>query len=157
MQGDWRDPYCYIDFETDEIDGVVNPYANTAIRQLRFFFLLGATPLTAYCFWSPDGSRIVFSSDREGVEDLYVNQVGGTEFERLLLKTEMDKTASELDEGRPIRGLRLRRRHLGPAAGGGSEPFPVLKTEAIEFNGRVSPDGRWMLYTSWNRANRRPS
>lgn len=25
------DPYCYVDFNTDEVDGVVNPYANTVL------------------------------------------------------------------------------------------------------------------------------
>jgi len=41
--------------------------------------------------WSPDGARIVFSSNRGGTYDLYVKSASGAGQEELLLKSERDK------------------------------------------------------------------
>ena len=46
--------------------------------------------------WSPDGTRIVFSSDRDGgVFHLYEKQSGGSGQEQLLLKTGQPKMATD--------------------------------------------------------------
>ena len=41
--------------------------------------------------WSPDGTRIVFSSDRNGASDLYQKNSAGTGPEELLLKSDHAK------------------------------------------------------------------
>ena len=47
-----------------------------------------------YPVWSPDGSRIAFSSNREEAYDLYVKDVNGAGQEELLLKTRNTKVPS---------------------------------------------------------------
>ena len=45
--------------------------------------------------WSPDGGRIVFSSNRTGVHDLYQKSVTGDRGEELLLATPQPKIATD--------------------------------------------------------------
>jgi serine/threonine protein kinase len=45
--------------------------------------------------WSPDGSRIAFTSPRKGARDLYVKNASGAGQEELLLKSEFDKNAED--------------------------------------------------------------
>lgn len=96
--------------------------------------------------WSPDGSRIIFSSSRNGQHDLYVKSFTGTESEELLLESENDKFASSwsedgryilYDEDGDIWALPLF---------GDRKPFTVLNTEHDEEFGKFSPDGRWIAY-----------
>jgi Tol biopolymer transport system component len=44
--------------------------------------------------WSPDGSRIVFQSQRNGPYDLYVRASNGAGGEDLLVKSDVDKMAT---------------------------------------------------------------
>jgi Tol biopolymer transport system component len=45
--------------------------------------------------WSPDGGRIVFSSNRTGIHDLYWKSVTGDRSEELLLSTAQAKLATD--------------------------------------------------------------
>jgi Tol biopolymer transport system component len=105
--------------------------------------------------WSPNGSRIVFVSNRSGHMDLYVKAADGTGAEqplyesndnnirllnswsrdgRYLLFTVMDpKNASDL--------------MVLPMEGGG-KPFPFVQPQFSERNGDFSPNGRWVAYQS---------
>ena len=44
--------------------------------------------------WSPDGSRIIFSSNRDGPYNLYQKPANGVKDEEVLLKSSEDKTAT---------------------------------------------------------------
>jgi Tol biopolymer transport system component len=103
--------------------------------------------------WSPDGSRIVFTSSRNGSWDLYQKATTGAAQEEVLLKSKEGKfpTAWSSDgrfiaynrispEGRPdLWVLPLL---------GDRKPIPFVQSEFGEMFGYFSPNGRWLAYTS---------
>jgi eukaryotic-like serine/threonine-protein kinase len=116
----------------------------------RFTFGPGSTLVP---LWSPDGSEIVFASNRDGVYNLYRKPVDGARAEQLLLRTKDDKRAlSWSRDGRFL--LYAASQNLGteqmwvlPMRG---DPNPVSFTHSRfnETNGEFSPDGRWIAYES---------
>ena len=103
--------------------------------------------------WSPDGSRVVFSSNRKGHFDLYQNVSDGSGTEAPLLEDNLEKgPGSWSPDGRFILFATS-----GGSAGnnlfvlpltGERKPVPFLKTQFNESYGRFSPDGRWVAYRS---------
>jgi len=103
--------------------------------------------------WSPDGSRIAFASNRDTVPHIYQKPSNGTGNDELLFKAS-DPTGPHdwSPDGRFILfGL------LSPKTNvdlwllplfGDQKPAPFLQTEFTENQGRFSPDGRWVAYTS---------
>jgi Tol biopolymer transport system component len=102
--------------------------------------------------WSPDGERIVFSSNRSGRQDLYEKPSSGAGSERVLLADNVNKAAQSLSaDGRFLMYA------VAPGANadlwvlpltGNSKPFPFLTSEFNEISGTFSPDGRSVSYTS---------
>jgi serine/threonine protein kinase/Tol biopolymer transport system component len=105
--------------------------------------------------WSPDGTRFIFAAAREGgPASLYQKAASGPDQEQLLLKPGTDsKWPSDWSrDGRFIIYVQLSQKTqydlwILPTFGD-RQPRPYLASEFSEFNGRVSPDGRWMSYTS---------
>jgi Tol biopolymer transport system component len=118
----------------------------------RFTFGPGISELP---IWSPDGNEIVFSSNREGVFNLYRKPANGSREEELLLRTKQNKAAfgwsrdgkfllyDTSDEPTfvkqdlwvlPMQGDRT--------------PFPFLNSRFDEGFGAFSPDGHWVAYVS---------
>jgi Tol biopolymer transport system component len=102
--------------------------------------------------WSPDGSRVVYSSNRLGGIDLYWLRADGTGDERVLSsagKVAYQATDWSLD-GRFL--LYLAERGQGdlwilpllPT----QKPRPFLESPSDERQGQFSPDARWIAYTS---------
>jgi Tol biopolymer transport system component/tRNA A-37 threonylcarbamoyl transferase component Bud32 len=108
--------------------------------------------------WSPDGRRIGFQSNRNGVYDLYAKDASGVGEEELLVKSAHTKAPT----GWSPDGRFLVYREADPTTKldiwvlpmeGERKPFPFLKTEYNESNGSLSPvpdsHGRlWMAYDS---------
>jgi Tol biopolymer transport system component len=103
--------------------------------------------------WSPDGSRLVFSSNRKGHFDLYQNVSDGSATEAPLLEDNFDKLPNSWSpDGRII----IFTNSGGPTGSdlfvlpltGDRKPVPFLKTQFNESDGRFSPDGRWVAYRS---------
>lgn len=103
--------------------------------------------------WSADGSRMIFSSNRDGPYNLYQKPTNAAEDEVVLLKSGEDKRATSWSrDGRyllyevvqPKTKLDL---WVLPLEGG-RKPLPFLSTEFKEGAGRFSPDGHWVAYTS---------
>jgi eukaryotic-like serine/threonine-protein kinase len=103
--------------------------------------------------WSPDGSRVVFLSDREGSFDLYQKPSSGTGKEALLLKSSEGKSLTDWSQD----GKFIIYSSAGvkgdsdlwvlPLFGDGNAT-PLLHTESDESNGRFSPDVHWVAYVS---------
>jgi len=102
--------------------------------------------------WSPDGTRIMFSSNRAGRNDMYEKDTGGEAGERLVLRSEQFKMVDAWSpDGQfviyrtmhPTNRLDLM---VSPSAGGSSVPF--LATPFSEEMADFAPDGRWVTYAS---------
>ena len=108
----------------------------------------------SYPVWTPDGKRIVFSSNRDGGQNnLWWQAADGTgTAERLTTSSNTqlvtgitpDGTAVVFYELPPKMGRDL----LKVALDGTHRVTPLLQTKFDELNGIVSPDGRWLAYES---------
>jgi Tol biopolymer transport system component len=104
--------------------------------------------------WSPDGSRIIFASNRDGNYNLYEKPASGAGDEVLLLKSSEDKYPNSWS--RDARFLlyttndpKTRRASLWiMPLEGDKKPFPFFRSEFNEGFGRFSPDGQWVAYAS---------
>jgi Tol biopolymer transport system component len=103
--------------------------------------------------WSPDGSRIVFNSNRKGPHDLYERSVTTGGSEKLLLSTPQPKVAT--DWSRDGKYLLFTTEDPRTAADIWAlpmdekrEPFAIVQTNSDEEGGQFSPDGRWIAYQS---------
>lgn len=102
--------------------------------------------------WSPDGSRIVFASLREGSWNLFQKAASGAGKEATLLKSSDNKFPSNWSlDGRFIAYMSLTRTGMDlwvlPLFGD-LKPRAFLQTEFNERNGQFSPDVHWMAYDS---------
>jgi serine/threonine protein kinase/Tol biopolymer transport system component len=111
----------------------------------------------SYPLWSPDGSRIIFSSNRGGHYDLYQRPSNGIGEDALVFKSDADKSPTGWSrDGRFLifsvidpktgRDLWLLPDPLKQQAG--RRPVPWLQTEFYEGFGAFSPDMRWIAYVS---------
>jgi serine/threonine protein kinase len=107
--------------------------------------------------WSPDGTRIIFSSNLTGPENLYQKPTSGFKKEELLLKSSQvcDPTSWSSD-GRFVLYSALYPKTKAdlmilPLESGKELPF--LRTEFNEFDGHFSPDMRWVAYVSDETGN----
>lgn len=104
--------------------------------------------------WSPDGRSIVFTSRRiAGAADLYVREIGRQENERLLVRSkEMKLPGNWSRDGRYVVYVGSdpdTRLDIWSVPGAGGEaPTPFLRTPSNEMHPQLSPDGRWIAYTS---------
>lgn len=98
--------------------------------------------------WSPDGDSIVFGSRSKGRMDLYQKASSGAGTEALLLADMVDKCPqSWSSDGRFIIYWAAQDVWALPLSGD-RKPFPLLRTQFNEQFPQLSPDGRWLAYTS---------
>src|SRR3990172_8928900 len=104
--------------------------------------------------WSPDGNRIVFSSTRvAGGNDLFRKMSSGAGEEELLLRSGATNVATDWSaDGRFIlyQALDPRTNYdlWALPVEADRKPIVLLQTAFSEGEGRLSPDGRWLAYTS---------
>ena len=119
---------------------------------------LTATPgsIDGLPVWSPDGSRLLFMGIRQGPPNLFVKPAGESGGEQRLFRSNYVNYGTDWSrDGKfvvfsvfdPRNGWDLM--YL-PMLGREEDrkPQPYLSTEFDEQFGRVSPDGRWLAYTS---------
>jgi Tol biopolymer transport system component len=134
-----------------EIDGNNNIWLVDATRGAFRQFTSGTA---VFPTWSPDGSRIVFSSNQQqpNVLDLYVKSVTGAGREELLLTTPQMKAPQDWSPD----GRFIVFRSVEPKTGNDllaisldeRKPFPVAQTSFDEREGQFSPDGKWVAFVS---------
>ena len=104
-----------------------------------------------YPVWAPDGERVLFNWDRDGPYDLVVRRPDGSKSDEVIRQSEFDKLAYDwtrdgrfvlFDDNDPKnRGLAIL------TVGSPEQPVHVKGSErAVNF--RLSPDGRWVLWSS---------
>ena len=101
--------------------------------------------------WSPDGSLLAYSVNAPGGKDVFVQRSGGGQPRALLSRDRMqfpsdwlrDGSALLVTEETPNNGYDIL---VQPADG--SSPRPYATTPANETAARISPDGRWVAFTS---------
>jgi eukaryotic-like serine/threonine-protein kinase len=106
--------------------------------------------------WSPDGKQIVFSSDRNIGESLFIKDVDGFARERPLqaMKDHFMIADDWSPDGRFVAATVEDSKNPGatdiwivPMAGG-QKPYPFIATEFEEDYPLFSPDGKWLAYLS---------
>jgi Tol biopolymer transport system component len=165
IQGTIGDAARYSDLELSP-DGkratvnVVDPTQNTRdiwvidlARGLRSRFTFDPSDELA-SVWSPDASRIVFNSRRQGQFDLYQRGSAGADAEQPLFADDADKYPTDWSaDGRFLLYMRLSRETgndvwVLPMTGADRKPIPFLTTKFHEGSGRFSPDGTLVAYSS---------
>jgi Tol biopolymer transport system component len=104
--------------------------------------------------WSPDSSKIVFASDRDGAADFYVKAVGGTSPEQAIYRSPslFKYPTSWSPDGKwivfaQVDPVTTQNLYLLPADGS-SAPKVFLGGPSRQVGGVISPDGRMMAYSS---------
>ena len=104
--------------------------------------------------WTPDGERVVFSSNRDGFLSLCWKAADGTEDAELLRASTGAQWATSFSpDGRSlvfVEGQRSNRSlDIGVLSIDGERTVEwLLESDFNEDNGVVSPDGRWLAYQS---------
>ena len=103
--------------------------------------------------WSPDGSLIMFSSDRDGPFNLYRKVSSGARNEEVQFKSDTPKELSDWSTDGRFLLFDTYDAKTGsdvwalPLFGDG-KPYPLLNTPFNEAQAHFSPDGRWFAYSS---------
>ncbi|HEV2177692.1 MAG TPA: protein kinase [Terriglobia bacterium] len=112
--------------------------------------------------WSPDGTRITFSSIRGGQFDIYVKPANGTGTSQPLVQDNAIKYVDDWSsDGRYIAYNRFDPQGktgwdlwILPLFGD-KKPFPFLASQFNEGDASFSPDGKWLAYSSDESGNGR--
>jgi Tol biopolymer transport system component len=136
----------------DPRSGKLDVWVRDLVRGVssRFTFSAGSN----FCpLWSPDGSRIVFTSETEGSSSLVEKPASGQGEEKILLKSDEGRVIAS-DWSRDGKYIAYSLRGKGgwdilvlPTSGDG-KPIPVLRTPFNELWPSFSPDGRFIVYQS---------
>jgi Tol biopolymer transport system component len=103
--------------------------------------------------WSPDAAAFVFAAARDTPPNLYVKRIGVSgEEERLFRNSFQMFPQSWSSDGRFIAYVTIKPQTRGDIwlfpMTGDRKPTPFLQTQFDERTARISPDGRWMAYSS---------
>ena len=132
------------------VQGNTDVWLLDGVRASRLTF---DAAVDSYPVWSPDGSRIAFSSNRTGQLDLYqMLTLGGVE-ERLIAASDQVRVPYSWS----VDGRRLLYSSVASQGNvdlwivpmvGERTPWAFAKTPFREAYGVFSPDGRWVAYQS---------
>jgi eukaryotic-like serine/threonine-protein kinase len=102
--------------------------------------------------WTPDGTKVAYSGERDGKNNIWLQAADGSGSPELLIKTPETGLHPEafspdgkqlLFTGGPGSGdIRLL------SIGTDATPKQLLASKYNEYNAHISPDGRWMAYQS---------
>jgi Tol biopolymer transport system component len=136
--------------QSDAKTGLTNVWVLDLARGTRALVTSDASN-HQHSIWSPDGSRIVFSSNRDGHYDLYEKASNGTGPDHELVKDDASKFPSQWSSDGVVYhrvGEKTKNDLWLLPIGPDRTPKAYLKTQFREMQGQVSPKGRWLAYTS---------
>lgn len=115
--------------------------ARTA-KRLTFDPALDSLPI-----WSPDGSRIIFASNRELKFDLYLKDANGAQEEKIIPQDGADRFPTDWSrDGKYV--LYERAPDIWYLRLADLQPAQFLKGVSTLRSPRFSPDGKWVAYSS---------
>jgi Tol biopolymer transport system component len=102
--------------------------------------------------FSPDGTRLVFRSNRERVHDLYLRPVSGGHDEPFVIGPAA-KSPTDWSRDASVVVYHANDEHThhdiwAAAVADPSRPRPLVRTEFDEMQGHLSSNGQWLAYTS---------
>src|SRR6185503_2474512 len=104
--------------------------------------------------WSPDGQTIVYARDRDGAPHLFMKRVSDSGEGEMLLPSG-DGPQGPYDWSPDGQSLVYRSVSLDTKADifilpltGERNPVPFVQTPLNEYDARLSPDGKWLVYVS---------
>jgi Tol biopolymer transport system component len=106
--------------------------------------------------WSPDGKQVAFSSDRDGQYDIFAKNATGTGAETKIVNTPNQDSPTDWSHDieniliQSMRGNSSWDVATVPTAGG-AEPTETqdhVVTQFVDAHGRLSPDRKFLAYTS---------
>jgi len=108
--------------------------------------------------WSPDATRIAFTSTRDGRFDLYQRGTTGVGIDELLLPSPEETFVSDWSSNGRVLLYQKRSAESGfdlwtLSFGGTAKPLPVIQTPFDDKDGQFSPDGNQIAFQS-NRSGR---
>jgi Tol biopolymer transport system component len=122
------------------------------VVRLTLTRLTFAPGIDSYPTWMPNGRQLIFSSERQGVRNLFSQTADGTgAAERLTKGSNQQQNATGITSD----GTRLLFTQIGPQTGDDVMQVtltddhtvtPLVQSPVTERNGVVSPDGRWLAY-----------
>ena len=102
-----------------------------------------------YPVWTFDGARMIFTSERAGVRNLFWQTADGTGLVRLSERPNRQNATGVSPDGRVIFTEVSPTTHedvMAMTLDGTQRVTPLVQSPFIERNGVVSPDGRWLAY-----------
>jgi Tol biopolymer transport system component/DNA-binding winged helix-turn-helix (wHTH) protein len=139
-------------FSIDNFDGTrdlwIQTLENGALSRFTF-----AGGLDIGAIWSPDGRQVAFYRFAGGQFELHAKPTSGAAMEERLARLDAFARPSDWSpDGKFIvfslySGARRCDLWILPMERG-RKAYPYLQTDADEYSGQLSPDGRWMAYVS---------
>jgi Tol biopolymer transport system component len=104
--------------------------------------------------WSPDGRRVAFIRDSANTSAVYARPADGSGPDHLVAR--IDRMVQEVAWSPDGRWIMVRTDNTTSGAGdlvgvrtsGDTTPVPLVATSFTELHPALSPDGRWLAYTS---------
>ena len=136
----------------DPVSGTSDLWMYEVGRGVRSRFTFDA-PHQEPAVWSPDGSTVAYSSFHNETLDMFRKPVGRPGDETLLLESDVmlyatswsfDGKLLAFGKWNPQNAIDL---WILPVLSG-EEPFPFIESRFNDWQGRFSPNGRWIAYTS---------
>lgn len=130
------------DLSSQNADVWIYDLLRDGTKRLTFDPAVDAMPV-----WSPDGSRLVFSSSRQKAFDLFLKNADGAQEEKIIEHVDIDKFPNDWSrDGKYL--LYIRGADLWFATLPELKSSLFLKAPATLKNGQFSPDGKWVAYAS---------
>jgi serine/threonine protein kinase/Tol biopolymer transport system component len=113
------------------------------------------TSILRYPVWTPDGKTIFYGSNVKGAYHIYAKTADGTGSEQVILEDDaFDYPWDVSPDQKYLAYMRPAADGKGGTAlwawplSGDRKPFPIVSSSFTNYSAAISPDGKWMAYSS---------